>query len=292
MLTDLIQFLEKRSPEQVIALGFTLLALVATLNYYLGYEASLSILYLLPVAAVALYAQQGDSFIFCGVSAVVWLYVDYMLGHPYSKSFIPIWNACAHLGLFLVTASLLNKLKIHLKLQYELVSTDDITGVFNARGFREISRNLLELADRYTHPVVLAYVDIDNFKALNDTLGPVEGDSALKYIAETITQCVRITDVVGRIGGDEFAILLPETDSTGAQIMFDRIRKALEQKAVERCWPISFSIGVAVYKTAPSTIDEALKYADRIMHRVKKAGKNSTIYEEQNGAHWVAYRER
>lgn len=292
MLTALIRFLDKRSSAQVTALGFTLLASVATLDYHLAYEVSLSIFYLIPIVVVALYAQRWTSFLFCGVSAAVWLFVDDMSGHLYSSSLIPIWNGCARLGIFLVTAYLLSELKVHLKLQYALASSDGLTGVLNTRAFREIFRSLLVLADRYTHPVVLAYVDIDGFKAINDTLGHLEGDRVLVSVANTIAQCVRVTDVVGRLGGDEFAILLPETDYAGAQIMFGRIRKALEQNAAERCWPIGFSIGVAVYKSAPSSIDEALKYADRIMYRVKKAGKNNIIYEEQTGAHWTAYRER
>ena len=148
------------------------------------------------------------------------------------------------------------------------------------------------MADRYTHPVVLAYVDIDGFKAINDTLGHLEGDRVLASVAGTITQCVRVTDVVGRVSGDEFAILLPETNYEGAQIMFGRIRKALENSAAEKRWSIGFSMGVAVYKSAPSSIDEALKYVDRIMYRVKKAGKNNIIYEVQTGAHRAAYRER
>jgi diguanylate cyclase (GGDEF)-like protein len=292
MLIAFIRFLDSRSPSEAAALGFTLLASVGTLDYITGYEISFSLFYLIPIIIVALNAQRRTSLLFCWVATAVWLFVDIKSGHSYSSSLIPIWNACVRLGLFLLMSYLLSELKVHLNQQYELASRDDLTGVLNTRAFREHSRSLLELADRYAHPLVLAYVDVDNFKAINDMLGHLEGDRVLVSLANTITQCVRVTDVVGRIDGDEFAILLPETDYAAAQSMLGRIRKALEKNAAERHWSIGFSIGVAVYKSAPPTIEEALKYADRIMYRVKKAGKNYTIFEQQSGAHWAAYRER
>lgn len=85
------------------------------------------------------------------------------------------------------------------------------------------------------------------------------------------------------MGGDEFAVLLPDADYADAQMMFGRIREELARDSADGGWPIGFSIGVAVFSSVPSSIDEALKIADQLMYRVKKAGKNSIIYEEQAG---------
>ncbi|MGH8744625.1 MAG: GGDEF domain-containing protein [Burkholderiales bacterium] len=222
-------------------------------------------------------------FFFCGVSAVVWLVADYTAGHPYSNELIPIWNAGVRFGIFLLTSYLLIELKTHLMHEQTLAKSDGLTGVLNVRAFKDVSRNLLELAARYHRPAVLGYIDIDDFKAVNDTSGHSEGDRVLKAVANVLTRYIRATDVVGRVGGDEFAILLPETDYAGAQMMFGRIREGLVQVGIDGGWLIGFSIGVAVFPGVSSTIDEALMIADRLMYRVKKDGKNNVIYEEQAG---------
>lgn len=140
------------------------------------------------------------------------------------------------------------------------------------------------MAARYKHPTVLGYIDLDNFKAINDGLGHSEGDRVLQTVASALRRRIRSTDVVGRLGGDEFAVFMPEIDYAGAQKAFDGIREELMQVAASRGWPIGFSIGVAVFPGAIFTIDEAIKLADRLMYRVKGASKNNVIYEEQTVA--------
>jgi diguanylate cyclase (GGDEF)-like protein len=209
------------------------------------------------------------------------LFVDNATGHSYSDRLVPFWNSFVRFGFFIVVTKLLNELKLNLEREHTLASADGLTESLNARAFKDACRSRLELATRYKHPIVLGYIDLDGFKAINDSSGHSEGDLVLITVARTLARCVRATDIVGRLGGDEFAILLPETDFAGAQIMFDRIREALVQNAVDRNWPIGFSVGVAVFSRAPTNINEALKIADALMYRVKKSGKNNVIYEEQ-----------
>jgi len=209
--------------------------------------------------------------------------VDYTSSHTYSNGLIPVWNTCVRLSFFLVTCSLLVELKARFKYEETLAKTDGLTGILNARSFKERSGNFLELAARHCHPVVLGYIDVDNFKAVNDGFDHSEGDRVLKTVANTLTQCVRTTDVVDRLGGDEFAIFLPETDIKGAKVMFGRIHKDLVKSAADAGWPIGFSVGVAVFSAIPDTVDEALKVADSLMYRVKKSGKNNLLYQELPG---------
>jgi diguanylate cyclase (GGDEF)-like protein len=279
MLTVVREFLESRPLSQVIALGVALLALVATLDYLTGYEFSFSVFYLVPIVLVTWFARPRVGFVFCGVSAAVWVFVDYASGHSYSSHLAPIWNACVRLGFFIVTAYLLAALKTNLRQQEVLASTDALTGIMNARSFKDTSSRLLQLAARHSHASVLAYIDVDDFKLVNDTSGHPAGDLLLTMLADTLTRCVRATDVVGRLGGDEFAILLPETSYEGAQTIFEKIRETIIQDTIAGGWPISLSIGVAVLTSAPPAIDEALKIADRLMYRVKKAGKNNILYQ-------------
>lgn len=283
MLTALKKFLDGRSPAQVIAFALALLAFVGTLDHLTGYELSFSIFYLLPIVLVAWYTPQWIGYSFCGLSAMVWLFVDNISGHTYSNGLVPFWNTGVRLGFFLVATYLLMQLKSNLEKEQALARKDGLTGVLNARAFKVRSHHLFELAARYHHPAALGYIDIDDFKAVNDTSSHSEGNRVLKTVANTLSRCVRTTDVVGRLGGDEFAILLPEADYADAQLMFGRIREELLRDGADGGWPIGFSIGVAVFSSVPSTIDEALKIADRLMYRVKKAGKNHIVYEEQDG---------
>lgn len=283
LLTVLNRSLSRRSAAQVTALGFALVGLVGTIDHLTGYELSFSIFYLLPIVLVTWFVKQRTGFILCGTSAIVWLLVDHTSGHIYSHPMIPIWNAAVRLGFFLVTAYLLGELKTRLRHEEALSKTDHLTQVSNARAFKEVSHRLLQLAVRHRHPAVLGYIDFDNFKAVNDGSGHSEGDRVLQTVASILTRSVRGTDVLGRLGGDEFAVLMPEIGYAAAQTAFARIHQELVEEAAARGWPVGFSIGVAVFPSVPSTIDEALKIAEALMYRAKKAGKNMVIYEEHAG---------
>lgn len=275
--------MDASSPAQVIAFGLALLASVGTLDYLTGYELSFSVFYLLPIALATWYTPQWAGYFFSCLSAMVWLVADHTAGHNYSNDLIPFWNAGVRLSFFLVTSYLLGELKTRLRHEQTLARTDGLTGILNSRAFKDLSRHLFELAARHHHPAVLGYIDLDDFKAVNDRSGHSEGDRVLKTVTNVLTRCVRATDAVGRLGGDEFAILLPETGYAGARMVFGRIREELAQERADGSLPIGFSIGVAVFSSVPSTIDEALKIADRLMYRVKMAGKDNVIYEEQTG---------
>jgi diguanylate cyclase (GGDEF)-like protein len=283
MLTILRRLLNRINPGQVTALGLALVGLVGSIDLLTGNELSFSIFYLLPIMLVTWYAQKWAGNILCGISAIVWLFVDYASGHVFSYWMIPVWNAMVRLGFFLMITYLLSELKNHLRLEETLAKTDDLTQVLNTRAFKDISGKLFQLASRHYHSITLGYIDLDNFKAVNDRLGHSEGDRVLKTVARTLTRSVRATDVVGRLGGDEFAVLMPEISYAGAQVVFARIHEELAQDATDHGWPIGYSIGVAVFPKNPPTIDEALKLADHLMYRVKQEGKNDVIYEEQTG---------
>jgi diguanylate cyclase (GGDEF)-like protein len=209
---------------------------------------------------------------------VVWLFVDHTAGHVYGNWYIPVWNTAVRLGFFLVTTFLLDKVKAHLRHEEILARTDGLTRAYNTRAFKEVSDRLLKLAARRRHPV--AYIDIDDFKTVNDEKGHSVGDGLLQKAADTLMRCVRSTDVVGRLGGDEFAVFMPETGLAGARTAFARIHEELVRGTAETGLPVGFSIGVAVFTTVPPELEEALKIADNLMYSVKRSGKNSVVYEE------------
>jgi diguanylate cyclase (GGDEF)-like protein len=225
------------------------------------------------VGAAAWHAGRQSGIFISVVSALAWLLVDHTSGHQYTYWAILFWNGMVRLGFFILVTFLLSELEIVLRREEMLSSHDGLTGILNARAFKAGAGNLLDLASRHNHPSILGYIDLDGFKSINDTLGHTEGDRVLKCVADVIQEQVRKVDLVARLGGDESAVFLPETDRSGAEILFPKLRQKVMQKARSGNWPISLSIGVIVLERTPKNIDEAIKSADNLMYQVKKSGK-------------------
>ena len=125
---------------------------------------------------------------------IAWLGVDIASGHDYSAPLIPFWNALVRLGFFILVAVLLASVRAHLRNEESLARIDGLTGVMTGRAFRYSPAEVIGLAARNGNPFVLVYVDLDDFKKVNDTRGHAEGDRTLKTIASALTQSVRRTE--------------------------------------------------------------------------------------------------
>jgi len=160
----------------------------------------------------------------------------------------------------------------------ERARTDPLTGVANREAFDGLLRNAHAAAADDGVPFVLAFLDIDRFKALNDRYGHEAGDRALRRVADTIVGSVRRADVVARLGGDEFAVLMPGADGVSSVRVFDNLRETLKLAVGEEGWPISFSMGVVAFESAPARPRDAIALADRLMYEVKAAGRDGVRY--------------
>jgi len=192
-----------------------------------------------------------------------------------------VWSATPNQSRRLMYASARDETeRVRFESQLERLSyRDSLTGLANRRAFLEQLASVLAAAKRYHQSFSILYVDLDNFKALNDSRGHQAGDNALQEIAGGLTAALRESDFVARLGGDEFAVLLPPVaDSHDNVIIAQRIRTTVSEiclrlVSASGCWDFGASIGVAVYPGDGATADELMHAADRAMYRVKNAGE-------------------
>jgi len=152
-----------------------------------------------------------------------------------------------------------------------LLRQDELTGCLNKKAFYEEAQREISRAIRYQHPTSFLMIDIDNFKAINDQLGHLQGDKILKQVADQIKQSLRATDMVARFGGDEFVVILPETKVTTAQKIAERIIESSTKNVITA---FTVSIGLSALVDQTDTVDSVLSRADQALYKAKKAGKN------------------
>ena len=159
-----------------------------------------------------------------------------------------------------------------------LATTDPLTGLSNRRAFLAAAERELARVRRYGRPAAVLMFDIDHFKRINDTHGHAVGDVALQRVAAACRELLRDSDLVGRLGGEEFGVLLPETDATSALDVAERLRAALAAAVIPApeggTQSLTASIGVAVCEARDGSIEHALGRADRALYRAKGAGRN------------------
>lgn len=163
----------------------------------------------------------------------------------------------------------------------KIAATDFLTGINNNRHFYEIGENEIQRAKRFLYPVSVIMFDLDLFKQVNDTYGHATGDIVLVKVIETCRKKLRAIDVFGRLGGEEFAILLPHTDLEGGKTAAEHLRAAIEQTEIEiapqKTVKITASFGITQLKTSDMKIQIVLNRADTALYEAKRAGRNRSV---------------
>ncbi|MFA5939361.1 MAG: sensor domain-containing diguanylate cyclase [Sinimarinibacterium sp.] len=166
----------------------------------------------------------------------------------------------------------------------QAADTDELTGLANRRHILELAQNELQRARRYRRSLSVLMLDIDNFKRINDTYGHAVGDRALRAFADSCRIIIRNADLIGRLGGEEFIVLMPETPQQAAVEAADRLRIAVAAVKLlpecDRCPPVTASIGVATTADGAEHLDCLLQRADRQLYRAKDAGRNCVCADE------------
>jgi len=155
--------------------------------------------------------------------------------------------------------------------------TDDLTAIYNRRGFFTLAQQQMKVAERTKKDMLLFFADLDKMKQINDTLGHQEGDKALIEIAAIFKEVFRESDIIGRMGGDEFAILAIDTSDETREVLMHRLCNILDNynRSEGKSYQLSLSIGIAHYNPeTPSTLDELMAQADTLMYEEKRNGQH------------------
>lgn len=271
MLIRLERLLGERSSQTTIALSAVLCGAVLFLDFLTGAELAFSLFYVIPVALLVWFVGIRAAILAAVLGAALGLLLDLISGVTFSHPIVPFWNALATLALYLAAIALLRVLKRALTEEKVLARTDGLTEVANRRRFLEAAEMELARSSRYKRPFTIVYVDVDDFKSLNDRFGHGRGDDVLRAFAAVINETARHSDLVARLGGDEFGVLLPETEAAGAERFLVRLQSRLRN---EPWLDATASIGAVTFLHAPDSIEDVIAVADRLMYDVKKSGKD------------------
>jgi diguanylate cyclase (GGDEF)-like protein len=175
---------------------------------------------------------------------------------------------------------------IHYQASERLANTDALTGLSNRRAFEHISTHYMQQNTLDEEPMVLTIFDVDYFKKINDNYGHDVGDQVLKHIAEVASNSIRARDVLARFGGEEFTLLLPNTDIKQGFQIAERLRKTLEKGCVHldngECLKFTVSVGVAAVHHHYTELRQAFTQADEALYQAKKQGRNCTCLETES----------
>ncbi len=275
ILEKYFSYLEAKGKTFNFLLGILCVTLIGAIDITAPNEATHSFLYLIPVAIVTWFSGIGAGLVMALISTAFW-----SVNNVTNSFSITAWNILSTSAFFSAIAALLHKTHTMWINESTLSRTDHLTGAKNMRAFTEIAEYEILRSERENLPFSLAYLDLDNFKMINDTYGHAAGDAVLKTVVEEIVRNLRKTDVVARLGGDEFAIFFPETDQTSVRIVMEKVTDELMSITEKNAWPTTFSIGVLTCSEGACNLDAMITTADKLMYTVKNSGKNNIHYSQ------------
>ena len=258
-------------PASVLVASLLAMAAVFSVDLIAPTNIRLHILYVFPLAAIALHCEWAATVIGGFLTATI-LQLLTLFSHGLSTdSFVTdalVALASSVLTMFLARAVRENHMAI-----MNLAATDWLTGLHNRRSFENIADLEIKRQKRYGGAFSLAVIDLDGFKALNDSRGHDIGDKALQLVADVVREHTRQSDTVARLGGDEFAVLMPNTPQPDCVAQCQHLATIISSRMTDAGFAITASIGCAPFEQPPASTSDALKEADKAMYAAKASGK-------------------
>ncbi|MEQ1517692.1 MAG: GGDEF domain-containing protein [Usitatibacteraceae bacterium] len=230
---------------------------------------------LLPVLLIAWVGGRAHGVFVAFLAALMWAIGDFVAERQFSAPWIPWANTATRFLTYALVAVLAAQVRVLLQREREHATLDSLTGLKNRRAFLEAGASELDRLRRYRRPVAIIFLDLDDFKAINDTKGHDVGDSALRAAANALSATLRGSDLVGRLGGDEFAVLLPEIGYEEAIAAGLKTSEALNA-SLRDYPPVQNSTGIAWFEEVDHDLAAMLEEADKLMY-LAKADRNHGI---------------
>jgi len=252
---------------------------IGALDFYSGTELRVTPLYFAPVAVVAWYSGRVGALLASVLAGATWDVANVLAGLEFSTLGIWVANTIMLTLSFIVVGLLIAQLRAAVLRESELSLTDPLTSMLNGRAFHKAAERIMAHCRRTGRPLTVAYLDLDNFKMVNDQLGHQAGDAMLRGLAKRMRSSIRPDDVGARLGGDEFVVLFPEIGAAEAARALERLRSSLATVLGSGPVAVTSSAGAVTFLTVPASIEEMLHAADSRMYAAKTAGKNRAIHD-------------
>ena len=275
MIGLIVSLLTKCSRLSILLISVALTLTIGALDFVTGYDLSFGLFYTAPIILLSWYVSRPAAILGALFSAITWYFANSLAAPAPIRQPVLLWNTAIRFGFFVAIAYPLIALREAYTREKESARTDPLTGVANSRAFHDYAKLELMRAKRVGYPLTLLYLDLDNFKTINDTHGHGAGDELLMKIGRALKGALRATDLVGRLGGDEFAILLPDTTEEQATIVIRKIEQTVSRETHAMESTVGVSIGAATPTMLPAIINEMIAMADKRMYQAKKSKRSN-----------------
>jgi diguanylate cyclase (GGDEF)-like protein len=248
-----------------------LVVIIGYVDYVSGPEIGFSLFYLAPVVAAGWYVGRGSAVTVALAAAICWFTADYLIRVSLGLS---LWNGLTRLVIYTGQGILIATLREDRRREAVLARTDAVTELPNSRSFYES----IEARVKEQAPITAMFIDLDNFKRVNDLFGHPTGDEILKRVAGALRKAIRATDVAARVGGDEFAVLLQDIDEQACAAIGTRIIEGVRAIASDlEGTAFGASVGIAISREGRTSSKDLVKAADAALYEAKERQKGTYV---------------
>jgi diguanylate cyclase (GGDEF)-like protein len=268
MLDRISCYIESKPKQLITLLGLLCVSLTGMVDYLVRWELHLSYIYIFPIMLVSWFVNKRTGILVATCCAWIWFISGRLDGVKHSSGIIAVWNSSLPAGVLIAFACVVARLRSKFDRISDVANKDFLTGLPNARAFYELAGYEMKKAFGL-EPLALAYIDLEGFKWINQRFGYATGDQMLCSIAQTILQGVVRKDLVGRIGGTAFAVLMPNTSSDGAHFILEKIHDELKNERRRYAQPVNVFISAIACTKAPRSVAQLMHQAETSMTRMK-----------------------